>query len=86
MAGFVAGIAPVYPKTGDVKVFTDQLVAALAPIRPVTVTMFAGAIETDRLNFAERSLVWLLKVPTGDFRDWDAIRAWTKDLPGKLGV
>lgn len=66
--------------------FTNQLVAALSPIRPVTVTMFAGAIDTGKLNFAERSLAWLLKVPTGDFRDWDAIRAWTKDLPGKLGV
>ncbi len=48
--------------------------------------MFISAIDTDRLNVAERSLAWLLKVPTGDFRDWDAIRAWTKDLPGKLGV
>ncbi len=56
VAGFVAGIAPVYPKTGDMKVFTDQLVAAFTPIRPVKVTMFTGAIDTDRLNFAERSL------------------------------
>ena len=24
VAGFVTGIAPVYPKTGDVKVFTDR--------------------------------------------------------------
>ncbi len=30
VAGFVAGIAPVYPKTGDVKVFTDQPVAVFS--------------------------------------------------------
>jgi 3-methyladenine DNA glycosylase AlkD len=33
VAGFVTGIAPVYPKTGDVKEFTDQLVLTLAPIQ-----------------------------------------------------
>jgi len=38
------------------------------------------------MNFGERSLISLLKVPTGDFRDWDAITVWAKELPGKIGV
>jgi hypothetical protein len=26
----------------------------------------------------------LMKVLTGDFRDWDAIRAWARELPALL--
>jgi menaquinone-dependent protoporphyrinogen oxidase len=37
VAGFVTGIAPVFPKTGDVKEFTDQLITALAPVNPVSI-------------------------------------------------
>ena len=86
MAGFVTGIAPVYPKTGDVKGFTDQLITALAPIRPVAVTMFAGTLDAEKMNFVERSLTSLMKVPTSDFRDWDAIRAWARKLPGMMNL
>jgi menaquinone-dependent protoporphyrinogen oxidase len=86
VAGFVSGIAPVFPKSGDVKGFTDQLVTALSPVRPVAVTMFAGALDAGKMNIVERSLTTLMKVPTGDFRDWDAIAAWAKTLAGKMGV
>ena len=86
VAGFVTGIAPVYPKTGDVKGFTDQLITALAPIRPVAVTMFAGTLDAEKMNFVERSLTSLMKVPTSDFRDWDAIRAWARKLPGMMNL
>jgi menaquinone-dependent protoporphyrinogen oxidase len=86
VAGFVTGIAPVFPKTGDVKGFTDQLVTALSPVRPVAVTMFAGTLDAGKMNLVERSLTTLMKVPTGDFRDWDAIAAWAKTLAGKMGI
>lgn len=86
VAGFVTGIAPVFPKTGDVKGFIDQLVTALSPVRPVAVTMFAGTLDAGKMNIVERSLTTLMKVPTGDFRDWDAIAAWAKTLAGKMGV
>lgn len=86
VAGFVTGIAPVFPKTGDVKEFTDQLITALAPVNPVSVTMFAGTLDTGKMNFVERSLTSLMKVPTGDFRDWDAIAGWARSLPEKLGL
>jgi len=86
VAGFVVGIAPVYPKTGDVSVFTGQLAEALAPAKPVAVTMFAGNLEVKQLSFMERGMTSLLKVPTGDFRDWVAIASWARDLPGKMGL
>ena len=86
VAGFVTGIAPVYPKTGDISVFTGQLAEALAPAKPVAVTMFAGNLNAARLSFIERGMTSLLKVPTGDFRDWVTIALWARDLPGKLGI
>jgi menaquinone-dependent protoporphyrinogen oxidase len=86
VAGFVTGIAPVYPKTGEVKEFTDQLIVALAPSSPVSVTMFAGTLDAGKMNLIERSLTSLMKVPTGDFRDWVAIAAWARNLPGKMGL
>jgi menaquinone-dependent protoporphyrinogen oxidase len=86
VAGFVTGIAPVFPKTGDISVFTGQLISALAPVHPVAVTMFSGALDTQKLSFVERGLTSLLHVPTGDFRDWDAIAAWARELPSLLKV
>ncbi|NLD57904.1 MAG: flavodoxin [Methanomicrobiales archaeon] len=86
VAAFTAGIAPVYPKTGEITTFTDQLVTVLQPKVPVSVTMFAGALDRQKLSFIERGLTALLKVPTGDFRDWDAIAAWSRELPGKMGL
>jgi menaquinone-dependent protoporphyrinogen oxidase len=86
VAAFVTGIAPVYPKAGDVKVFTDQLVTALAPVQPVMVSMFAGTLDPGKMNFVERSLTSLMKIPAGDFRDWKAIKAWAKTLGGKMGL
>lgn len=86
VAAFVTGIAPVYPKTGEIATFTDQLTAILQPVRPVAVTMFAGALQPAKLSFLERGMTSLLKVPTGDFRDWDAIAAWARGLPPVLGL
>ncbi len=86
VAGFVTGIAPVYPKTGDISVFTGQLAEALTPAKPVAVIMFSGNLDVKRLSFIERGMTSLLKVPTGDFRDWVTIAVWARDLPGKMGL
>jgi len=75
-----------FPKTGDVKGFTDQLVTASSSVLPVTVTMFAGSLDAIKMNFDERNLTSLVKFPTGDFRDLDAIAAWMRGLAGKMGL
>ena len=86
VAGFVTGIAPVFPKTGDTAEFIRQLEIALDPVKPVVITMFAGKLDAARLSLIERGMISLLKVPTGDFRDWGAIAAWARDLPGRMGI
>jgi menaquinone-dependent protoporphyrinogen oxidase len=86
VAAFAVGIAPVDPRVGSVGEVLEKLRAALDPVRPVAVTMFAGRLELARMSFFERTMTGLMKVLTGDFRDWDAIRAWARELPALLGL
>ncbi|SDT53594.1 flavodoxin domain-containing protein [Actinoplanes derwentensis] len=38
--------------------------------------LFAGRLVRHHLSFGEKAMVMALRVPDGDFRDWDAIAAW----------
>jgi menaquinone-dependent protoporphyrinogen oxidase len=46
--------------------------------------VFAGRIDRHRLSFGEKALVLALRVPDGDFRDWDAIDAWGAQIIAEL--
>ncbi len=67
----------------------------LAPVRalvnPVSEGLFPGILDigrvptlSDRIKF--RISVWMGIWKEGDHRDWDAVRAWARELPAKLGV
>ncbi|MDH7510775.1 MAG: hypothetical protein QHH04_07005 [Methanolinea sp.] len=49
------------------------------------VTMFAGKFDPREHGILVRSFGKVMKIPAGDFRDWDAIPAWARGLPGKMG-
>jgi menaquinone-dependent protoporphyrinogen oxidase len=46
--------------------------------------VFFGALDPSVLGFAERMIAKAVKAPTGDFRDWDAIRAWAEWIAEEL--
>lgn len=46
--------------------------------------LFAGRIDMDQLGFTERAMVRALRVPAGDFRDWPAIAAWSRQMAADL--
>ncbi len=46
--------------------------------------LFAGRLDRHRLGFGEKALVMALRVPDGDFRDWDAIDTWGAQISGEL--
>ncbi|HZD18800.1 MAG TPA: flavodoxin domain-containing protein [Actinomycetota bacterium] len=46
--------------------------------------VLAGRIDKKRLSFPEKAIVMALKVPEGDFRDWDEIRGWAAKIAGAL--
>ena len=47
--------------------------------------VFFGALDPEKLGFGERMVVKAVRAPTGDFRDWDDIRAWTEGIAAELG-
>lgn len=59
----------------------DELVRRVAPRDH---RVFAGAVDRDALNLAERAVVKVVKAPYGDFRDWDAVRAWALSIVDAL--
>lgn len=46
--------------------------------------VLAGNIDKGRLSFPERAIVRALRVPTGDFRDWDEIARWAAEVAAEL--
>lgn len=64
----------------------EKSVKAAAEIAGAGITgIFGGRIESELPGFAR----FLFGLPNGlpaDARDWDAIRAWARQLPEKMGV
>jgi menaquinone-dependent protoporphyrinogen oxidase len=46
--------------------------------------VFAGRLDKNLLSFGERAMVTAMRAPLGDFRDWDAVRAWAREVRGQL--
>jgi menaquinone-dependent protoporphyrinogen oxidase len=42
--------------------------------------VFAGKLDRRTLGWAEKAVAIALHAPEGDFRDWDAIRAWAAEV------
>jgi menaquinone-dependent protoporphyrinogen oxidase len=55
--------------------------AARAVREPTAEGFFGGRMDYGKLSFLEQAILRAKKTPEGDFRDWDAIRAWGKVLP-----
>jgi menaquinone-dependent protoporphyrinogen oxidase len=48
--------------------------------------VFVGKLDQDDLGLGERLVVRAVKAPYGDFRDWDAIRAWARAIDKALAA
>jgi menaquinone-dependent protoporphyrinogen oxidase len=46
--------------------------------------VFPGKLVKKHLSFPEKAIVLALRAPEGDFRDWDAIRAWASGIADAL--
>lgn len=47
-------------------------------VSPVAVAVFTGALDNAQLTPGERLFVKAFRVAPGDYRDWEAIRAWAR--------
>lgn len=71
------------PKPDDDPVDIAELVALTAPVEH---RIFAGKIDKAVLGFGERAIVSALRVPTGDYRDWQEIRTWAAGIADTLSL
>lgn len=46
--------------------------------------IFGGRIERKRLGFRQRAILTALRVPDGDYRDWNEIREWARKIARDL--
>ncbi len=52
----------------------DRALAKVPDVEPASVALFGGVIDPAKLRFPFN------RMPAGDWRDWDAIRAWGEEL------
>jgi menaquinone-dependent protoporphyrinogen oxidase len=86
VAGFIVSLAPVTKDPVDREYAHKALRASLAPLQPVAETVFAGRLDPSKLSWLQKWMIEKAKSPVGDFRDWTAIAAWARELPGKMGL
>lgn len=86
VAAFAVGVAPVGKDPTEISNAMKKFLEALAPLKPVAVTIFAGKVDLEKLSFFQKLIVGRVHAPVGDFRDWAAIVSWAIGLPAKLGV
>jgi menaquinone-dependent protoporphyrinogen oxidase len=46
--------------------------------------LFSGKLDRSVLGFGERAVVLAFRAPEGDFRDWDEIEAWAREIAADL--
>lgn len=75
----------------DTEKSRGEAMAYLDPLRekvqPVDVGLFGGALDYGKLLLPFRFIMKAMKAQEGDFRDWEAIRAWAAGVrPALLGT
>jgi menaquinone-dependent protoporphyrinogen oxidase len=65
--------------------YLGPVLKAAGPVRPVSIAFFDGRLDMRRLKFLQMLFIMLIVgAQPGDFRNWDAIRGWARDVRGKL--
>jgi menaquinone-dependent protoporphyrinogen oxidase len=66
--------------------YLDPALGQVPEIHPISIGLFAGAVDPKRFSLAMRWVIRQQHLPTGDHRNWDAIRNWTCSVaPALLG-
>jgi menaquinone-dependent protoporphyrinogen oxidase len=86
VAVFAVGTAQISKNQKQIEDETKLAAQVIAPQEPVSTALFAGKVDPEKFNFIMRKMVAADPSVVGDFRDWDAIAAWARDLPEKMGL
>lgn len=86
LAAFTAGCTICSGSPDDGKAAAAAVDAVRVYIDPVETGLFGGKLERKNLSFADRAIITMVGAKDGDCRNWDAVGAWAKALPEKLGL
>jgi len=70
---------PTEKNQAEVLSYMDLILKAVPEIRPVGIGTFAGALDYNNLSWFTKKIMKSKGSPEGDFRDWNAIRAWARE-------
>lgn len=55
-------------------------------VNPVEVGIFPGRLESSGLSFTDRTIIKMIRAKTGDFRDFQVVRAWAQAVHLKIAA
>jgi menaquinone-dependent protoporphyrinogen oxidase len=65
----------------QVRNYLRPILAAMQPAKPASIGVFGGRLEYGRLKWwAVLFVMFVIQVPAGDRRNWDAIKAWADEV------
>lgn len=62
----------------------DMLARPVGELKVREHRIFAGKLEPNDLGFGEHLMIRLVGAPRGDFRDWEGIRKWAREIADEL--
>ncbi|MFP4015313.1 MAG: flavodoxin domain-containing protein [Chitinispirillaceae bacterium] len=68
-------------KRKEASVYLDSLKTM---VTPVAEEVFAGKMDSGKLGFFGKMMIRMVKSPEGDYRNWEKIGAWAKEVKGNL--
>jgi menaquinone-dependent protoporphyrinogen oxidase len=64
--------------------FPDAQKPIAERLRARDTALFHGSVDPEKLSLPEKLILKGVKAPTGDFRDWEAVRAWAQSIAEAL--
>jgi menaquinone-dependent protoporphyrinogen oxidase len=58
--------------------YLDPVLQTIPQVKPVVIEPFAGAMHYSNLSWINKKVIQSKGTPEGDFRNWEAIRAWAR--------
>jgi menaquinone-dependent protoporphyrinogen oxidase len=69
----------------EVRGYMESALEAAPSVKPVDMGMFAGKVDYGTMSFLVRLLMkYIIRAPEGDFRDWERIAEWAREIEPKL--
>lgn len=69
---------PTDKKRAEVLSYMEPVLKDVPEVKPLGIGTFAGALNYGNLSWLNRKILKSKGTPEGDFRDWNAIRAWAR--------